>query len=233
MTSDGTSIWGVVIVAAGQGQRFGFGDKILMPLHGRPIICWSVAAIAATGIFQEIAVVTGSHNRDDIRDSICQHFPELSIRFCIGGQTRSASVRLGLEALPDEISHVAIHDGARPLASAALIRQVVEVAERDGAAIPCVKPTSSMGVRSTNCDGMVGLLNRDRIVELQTPQAATRAALQDALARCPNETDESSALFKSGYQVTCVPGERSNIKITQVEDLAIASALSLNISETI
>jgi 2-C-methyl-D-erythritol 4-phosphate cytidylyltransferase len=230
LTSAVTPVWGGVIVAAGQGQRFGPGDKILMALQGRPVICWSVAAIVAADRFQEIVIVTSKDNRDSIRDSICHHLPELAFRFCIGGQTRSASVRLGLEALSDGISHVAIHDGARPLASAALIRHVVDAAERDGAAVPCVKPTSSIGVRSSNRGVMAGLLDRNRIIELQTPQAARRAALQDALARYPSETDESSALFRSGYEVTCVPGERSNIKITQFEDLAIASAISMNMA---
>ena len=143
--------------------------------------------------------------------------------------SRSASVRAGLELLSPEISHAAVHDGARPLVSAALVRELLDATEVQGAAVPAIQPMSSIGVRSTDRDFLAGSLDRDWLVELQTPQAARRTALTDALDRFPDESDESSALFKAGYDVALIQGERSNMKITQPEDLAIAGALAANL----
>jgi 2-C-methyl-D-erythritol 4-phosphate cytidylyltransferase len=79
-------------------------------------------------------------------------------------------------------------------------------------------------VRAAGGARLAGTLARSRLLELQTPQAAERAALAEALRRFSGETDESTALFRAGCDVAIVSGSRANIKITVPQDLIIAES---------
>ena len=218
--------WGAVVVAAGRGERFGDGDKLLAPLAGRAVVAWAVDAIVSEQRVCDVVVVTGPENGIGIRDAIGSSRSGCGVTYCAGGPTRSASVVCGLAALAPGITHVAVHDGARPLVAPEHVRQVLDAAERAGAATLALQPASTIGVLDSGGRELAGSLDRSRLLELQTPQAAARDALCDALFRFPDETDESSALFRAGYNVAIVDGSRGNIKITVPEDLRIAGALA-------
>ena len=224
MSAGQDAVWGAVVVAAGQGLRFG-ADKLLAPLRERPVICWSVAALERTGRFREIVVVLNPSAAEVIRETLSQHEAINHLVFCSGGESRSASVRNGLKALSPGVSHVAVHDGARPLVSPGVVSAVLDAAQLCGAAVPAVEASSTIGVRSASGSCLTGKLDRSRLCEIQTPQAAELIALRSAIARFPDETDESSALLRAGRRVSLVPGSPSNIKITVPEDLIVADAL--------
>jgi 2-C-methyl-D-erythritol 4-phosphate cytidylyltransferase len=226
MTSNRDCHWGAVVVAAGQSARFGEEDKLLAPLAGRPVIAWAVEAAASDSRVREIVVVTGQDNAPAVRNALGTQRERLRLTYCVGGSSRSASVRSGLAALTPSVTHAAVHDGARPLATPELVRAVLDAAELCGAATPAIQPTSSLAVLGAQRDALAGALARERLVEVQTPQAAERGFLNCALAKFPQETDESSALYRAGYRVAVVQGAHTNIKITIPEDLVIARALA-------
>lgn len=219
-------VWGAVIVAAGRGERFGARDKLLALVEGRPVIVWSVEALLTTGRFQDAVVVTGSQNRSAIEATLAERHSTLDVRYCTGGETRSESVRCGLAALNASVTHVAVHDGARPLVPASLVSDVLDAAELSGAAVPGIQPVASIGIVSNDRRALAGPVDRARLLELQTPQAARVSLLVDALERFPDETDESTALLKAGYDVSLITGARSNLKITVPDDITVARALA-------
>ena len=68
---------------------------------------------------------------------------------------------------------------------------------------------------------------RDHIYLAQTPQAFRRASCTMRLlpaARGGDATDEASLAERAGHAVRIVEGERTNIKVTTPEDLAVAEA---------
>jgi 2-C-methyl-D-erythritol 4-phosphate cytidylyltransferase len=137
-----------------------------------------------------------------------------------GAATRSGSVRAGLAAVPEDVAIVVVHDGARPLAAAALFARTVE-AVRQGAdaAVPAVPVTDTLRHRSA------GPVDRGELVAVQTPQAFRAAALRRAHASDPEATDDASLVEAAGGKVVVVDGSPVNLKITRPVDLVIAEAL--------
>ncbi len=214
---------GVVIVAAGSGVRFGDTGKALAPLAGRPVLAWSLSVFVSLPIVSEIVVVAGSHTLsrceqllDEMRD------PRLSV--VSGGETRADSVRAGLTALSSACNHVAVHDAARPLVTAALVERVIDAALADGAAVPVVPVGDTLHVISS--DGTIhSTPDRGGLRAAQTPQVARRDWLERAYGVADGTTDEGGLLHAAGYPVRLVDGDPANLKITWPADLVLAETL--------
>ena len=209
------STW-TIVLAAGRGSRFG-GEipKQYLPLCGRRVIDWSleVARLATDGV----VLVVSPDRVDD---------PEpLADAVTAGGSERSDSVRAGLALLPDDCDVVLVHDGARPMASPALYAAVAE-AVRSGAAgaIPGIAVTDTIK-RVDGAGRVVETLPRAELVAVQTPQAFAVDILRRAHAGAGDATDDAALLEQIGELVAVVPGEIENIKITQPDDLDVATSL--------
>ncbi|MEA2677408.1 MAG: 2-C-methyl-D-erythritol 4-phosphate cytidylyltransferase [Chloroflexota bacterium] len=209
-----------VIVAAGGSTRMGGTDKMAELLLGRSLLQWSVETMAAA---QSVARVIVVARPDRVADLAAQ--PWLSQATVVaGGERRSDSVRAGVEAANADI--VLVHDGARPLASSALADAVAAAAARHGAAVPVVAVVDSL---KRDAGATLGQsLERDGLVRAQTPQAARRQLLLDAMAAAGGDafSDEAGLLESRGIAVATVPGEASNIKVTLPEDLEMVRALA-------
>jgi 2-C-methyl-D-erythritol 4-phosphate cytidylyltransferase len=202
------SVWAIV-VAAGSGSRFG-AAKQYQPLGGRRVLDWSLDAARSTA--DGVVVVVPPYNVADAEP--------LADAVAAGGDTRSASVRAGLAAVPDSAEVVVVHDGARPLAGVPLFAAVV-AAVREGAdaAVPGVPLADTLRWRAG------GVADRDGLVAVQTPQAFRAGALRAAHAAGGEATDDASLVEAAGGKVVVVDGSPLNLKITNPHDLAVAEAL--------
>jgi 2-C-methyl-D-erythritol 4-phosphate cytidylyltransferase len=211
-------VW-VVVVAAGSGRRFG-GAKQYEPLAGRRVLDWSLDAArsvvagpgrAPGGPGGVVLVVAPGREGDDepAADAVVA-----------GARTRSGSVRAGLARVADDAEVIVVHDGARPLAGVDLFTAVVRaVREGADAAVPGVPVADTLRSR----DG--GVVDRDRLVAVQTPQAFRAAALRAAHAAGAEATDDASLVEAAGGKVVVVDGSPTNLKITRPADLVVAEAL--------
>ncbi|HEX6425540.1 MAG TPA: 2-C-methyl-D-erythritol 4-phosphate cytidylyltransferase [Acidimicrobiales bacterium] len=201
-------VW-VIVVAAGAGRRFG-GAKLYEVLAGRRVLDWSLGA-ARTVADGVVAVVAPDHADDDepAADAVVA-----------GADTRSASVRAGLASVPDDADVIVVHDGARPLAGPDLFAAVVD-AVRGGvdAAVPGVPVDDTLRARAG------GVVDREGLVAVQTPQAFRAAALRAAHAGGGEATDDASLVEAAGGKVVVVDGSPTNLKITRPRDLAVAEAM--------
>jgi 2-C-methyl-D-erythritol 4-phosphate cytidylyltransferase len=194
-------VW-TVVVAGGGGTRFG-GPKQYVELAGRRAIDWSLAT--ARTVSDGVVVVVPA---DDLDDAV----PDADA-VVAGGDTRSASVRNGLAAVPGDAGVVLVHDAARPAASPALFRAVVD-AVRAGAeaVVPGVAVTDSLRHRSG------GAVDRDDMVAVQTPQGFDAAVLRSAHASGADASDDASLIEAAGGTVVVVLGETTNVKLTHPSD---------------
>jgi 2-C-methyl-D-erythritol 4-phosphate cytidylyltransferase len=217
----------VVVLAAGSGTRVGAGtNKVLLPLDGIPVLAHSVRTALAVDGVHRIVVVIRPEDRDDVAAALRPHLGSHDVWLVDGGAERHDSEDRALAALRDdieggEIDVVAIHDAARPLASPALFTAVLEAAG-DGGAVPVVAVP-----RLSRADGSPADAD---LVAVQTPQAfpagALLAAYDAARAEGFTGTDTAASMERhAGAVVTAVPGERSNLKVTFPEDLALAAGL--------
>lgn len=203
-------VWAVV-VAGGTGSRFG-GPKQFAALAGRPLVEWSLDA--ARGSCSGIVLVLPPGTPGDWDAD----------RLVTGGATRSASVRAGLDAVPDTVDVIVVHDAARPLAGAALWKAVV-TAVVDGAegAIPACAVTDT--IKKKTADGALVTLDRSELFAVQTPQAFRAGVLKEAHASEEDATDDAALVEAAGGAVVLVEGDPHNIKITTTTDLLVAETL--------
>lgn len=200
-------VW-TIVVAAGSGSRFG-AAKQFAPLAGARVVDHSLATAARHSDGVVAVVPAGS---SDVSAGAPGHPTVVD-----GGATRSESVRRGLAAVPGDAEIVLVHDAARPLASDALYDRVIDaVAKGAAAAVPAVAVTDTIRRR----DG--GVVDRDGLVAVQTPQGFAAAALRDAHASGADATDDAALVEERGGTVVHVEGEPANFKITDPDDLATA-----------
>ncbi len=216
---------GAVIVAAGSASRMGGIDKVMAPLGGEPMILRTVRTFQDCGAIKEIVIVT----REDLIlpiTELCGGFDK--VRAVVrGGDSRQASVKLGLSAFTDKMELVAVHDGARPLVSEAVIDRTVRAAHTYGGAAPVVSVKDTIKVFEGGF--IASTPDRETLRAVQTPQVFDLDLLRGALEKADKDgaavTDDCSAVERLGLKIRLVEGEERNLKVTTPMDLKIAEML--------
>ena len=219
----------VVLVAAGSGSRVGAAtNKVLLPLLGVPVLAWSLRTALSLAYVDRVVVVARDRDVDAVRELAAEHLPEgREAELVTGGPTRHASERNGLAPLREAVASgaldvVVVHDGARPLADAALFDTVVRAAQRHGGALPA-RPQPGL----VTCDGTRHVTG---LVGVQTPQAFRAGPLLEAFARAEADgftgTDTASCVAAyTDLAVVPVRAPATNLKVTFAGDLGLAERL--------
>jgi 2-C-methyl-D-erythritol 4-phosphate cytidylyltransferase len=218
-----------IVPAAGSGVRFGgVVPKQYLPLAGRPLLAWTLKALAASGQVDctILAVAAGQEAR--FRAEILEPNGLRVDHVVPGGADRQASVCAGLSKAPVDTDLVLVHDGARPLITAQIMRAVIAAACADGAAVVAIPVTDTIKAADAECR-VEDTLPRGRLWAAQTPQVFRAAWLREAHARALTDgfrgTDDSVLVERLGYPVRLVPGSSDNLKITTMADLAQAEQI--------
>ena len=224
----------VVVLGAGAGNRVGAGvNKVLIELAGRPLLAWSLTHALATAGVDRVVVVAAPTEHAEVADALSAYLPQdgpdgsPEVALVPGGTSRHGSEWAALQAVAGHVEAgrtdvVAIHDGARPLASPALFDAVVAAARRHGGALPAAATHGLVTADLTPAPrGLVGV---------QTPQAFRARPLLEAYraaARDGFEGTDTAATFEryAGLPVVAVPSTPANLKVTWPEDLALAEEL--------
>ena len=229
-----------LIAAAGQGTRLGAEvPKAYVELRGRTLLERSVRALMASGVVDEVIVLVSPDMEPEAARIIGRidtagakdTTNAAPIRLAHGGSERADSVWAGLQAIPDDDAVVLIHDAARALTPAAMVRGVAKrVLEGAPAAVPVVPVADT--IKEVAADAVVSTPDRSRLRAVQTPQAfrlsALRQANLDYWAEQPEftATDDASLMEWHGERVATVPGDTLAFKITTPIDLTLAHALT-------
>ena len=215
-----------VIVAAGSSRRMGGENKLLLPLDDAPVLAHTLSAFEKCAAIRDIVLVC--------REQDILPYSDLARAFGIsklhtvtrGGDSRTASVLAGITAAPEDTGLVAVHDGARPLVSEAVITEAVYAAAEYGAAAPVVPVKDS--IKRIQNGSIAADVPRDTLAAVQTPQVFDRALLTRALETAARDnrsfTDDCAAVEAMGQAVRATHGSYENIKITTPEDILVAEA---------
>ncbi len=214
-----------VIVAAGNSTRMGT-PKQFIPLNGRPLIAHTLAAFEQCAAIGEIVVVAREEDDTRLREiAEAYGITKLSAIVC-GGSTRQQSVRNGVNAC--HADYVAIHDGARPLVTPAIIERVIQGAVQYGAATAAVRTKDTVKIADEN-GVVIETPDRTALWNVQTPQIFEKAlyerAWQHAVAQNLDFTDDCQLVEALGESVKLVEGSYTNIKVTTPEDVPFAEEL--------
>jgi 2-C-methyl-D-erythritol 4-phosphate cytidylyltransferase len=199
-------------------------DKLFLPLLGKPLLSYALAAFEASAVVHSVVLVLNASNLDQGEELVRKHgFLKVTSVF-EGGDTRQESVGLGLEQLPP-LPWVIIHDGARPCLEPGVIERGMKEAVRWGSAIAAVPITDTLKIVQKG--GTVRETpDRRSFWAAQTPQIFPRDVLMDA-HRDPDvtTTDDASLVESRGHPVHVFFGSYSNIKVTTREDALMAETL--------
>lgn len=201
-------------------------NKIFAQLVGRPLIVWTLGAFNACEAIDQIVVVASNDAVDRLSDLIVEWRFDRKVRAVVeGGATRQESVLAGLHAAPD-VGVVAIHDGARPLITPALIERGVTLARETGAALCATPARDTIKEVVGDPPAVIATPNRAAMWLAQTPQCFERSLIFHAHEQAAGEATDDAALVEAlGHRVAVYKGAPSNIKITSPDDLIIAEAL--------
>ena len=216
-----------VIVAAGSSQRMG-NDKIFAALGGLPVLVHSVRAFEENELVDEIIVVTREEKLEAVAALVKKYELGKVSKVVLGGKTRVESCLAGVSEADHRAELIAIHDGARPLVTQAVIRDTVRAADAYYAAVPVVRSTDTL--KLLDAQGVVaGSVDRETIFRVQTPQVfradLIKGALIEAMKRGLPVTDDCSAMELMGIKTHTVEGDEDNIKLTTPRDMVVAEAI--------
>lgn len=215
-----------VIVAAGSSRRMGGENKLLLLLDDAPVLAHTLSAFEKCAAIRDIVLVCREQDILPYSD-LARAFGISKLRTVTrGGDSRTASVLAGITAAPEDTGLVAVHDGARPLVSEAVITEAVYAAAEYGAAAPVVPVKDS--IKRIQDGSIAADVPRDTLAAVQTPQVFDRALLTRALETAARDnrsfTDDCAAVEAMGQAVRATHGSYENIKITTPEDILVAEA---------
>ncbi|CAH0340692.1 bifunctional 2-C-methyl-D-erythritol 4-phosphate cytidylyltransferase/2-C-methyl-D-erythritol 2,4-cyclodiphosphate synthase [Rhizobium sp. CECT 9324] len=230
MEQELTRTIGIVVVAAGRGERAGAsveGPKQYRRIGGRPVLWHTLRHLLDWPRTGPIVVVIHPDDQS-LFDAVRAQLPADAPVFCVsGGATRQISVRKGLKALePHGISHVLIHDGVRPFLDRMLLDRIDAGLSHGSPALLPALPISDTVKRGV--DGLVtDTISRTGLYAAQTPQAFQFSDILDAHNRAAEAdhvdfTDDASIAEWAGLKVTLVEGSADNVKLTVQKDIAMA-----------
>ena len=214
----------VIIAAGGGGMRFGERDKLFEILGGFPVFLHSVRNFLEVCPPENIIISASAEKIEDFRTALGKYLPGMEFTIVPGGSERMISVKNALDAVPGNIRYVAIHDAARPLASAALLAECFDKAALYGAAV-AAKPVTDTIKKASPEQFVLETLDRSELWAMETPQvfelARFRKAYENALKSGRNFTDDAGIMEFAGEKVYLVRNSELNIKITYACDIKI------------
>lgn len=244
----------VIIPAAGRSERFGNQDKLAQDLGGRALLLRTVEIFAKRDEVRTIVVAGPPDDFERFRDTFGPTLGFHGVTLIEGGtQERWETVKRAIEVVPAEVTHIAIHDAARPGTSQELLNRLFQAAQTLPAVVPAIPITATVkrvsgetleideAEEDAVADAILGdegkvkvpthtvieTVDRSNLVEVQTPQVFEANLLRRAYAQddLSGATDDAGLVERLGETVHVVDGEVTNIKVTTRADLNLIRAI--------
>jgi 2-C-methyl-D-erythritol 4-phosphate cytidylyltransferase len=221
-----------MVPAAGRGERLGPGlPKALRSLGGVPLLVHAVRALARARLVDLVVVAAPADGVAEVSRLLSPYDVGAEVMVVAGGAERQHSVGRALEALPDDVGVVLVHDAARPLVPSDLVDAVAEAVLAGNRAVVPGLPVADTIKRVVDAAGastetVAETLPRTLLRAIQTPQGFERELLAAAHAAADLvATDDAGLVERLGVPVVVVPGSPEALKITRPLDLVFAEAI--------
>jgi 2-C-methyl-D-erythritol 4-phosphate cytidylyltransferase len=219
-----------IVPSAGVGRRFGGAvKKTFVDLKGTPLLVHTLSRLSDIEFISEIIPVL---REDDIAmgwELISKYKLDKVRQIAPGGSERQDSINNALKLIDDKCI-VMVHDGARPVISGGLVKDLFDNFEGIDGVVPglAVKET----LKEVDADSMVvSTVDREKFRSIQTPQVfradVLKRAYDEAYSAGFYGTDDASLVERAGGRIKVIEGDLYNIKVTTPEDLDIV-ALMIN-----
>lgn len=209
----------VIITAGGTGKRMGGTlPKQFLLLDGEPVLFHTLRRLHAFNADAQLIVSLPEDWIPYWKDLRCPTIHEV----VPGGKERFHSIQNALRSATGDL--IAVHDGVRPFPSIQTIQACFDAAEKHGSGVPVIEVKESL--REISGDTSKALI-RSQYRLVQTPQVFRSEILHKAYAQEFHSgiTDDASLVEALGIDITLVPGNDENIKITTPADLVFAEVI--------
>ncbi len=216
----------VVIVGGGASRRYGEENKLFVRLKGVPLFIFSLRNFAACAAPGNLIFVAPAAEQETFRKYAAEYLSGVEIKWVNGGNTRSESVQNGLAAVTLKSGLVAIHDAARPLADARLLKNLAETSRNFDGAIPG-KPVTDT-IKRCSAEGVIcETVDRTPLWRVETPQVFDLEKLRTAYRKLQNGslTDDAGVMEMAGFSVAVFHNPEPNLKLTYPEEFRLLEEL--------
>lgn len=217
----------VVIPAAGRGERFKYGDKLLEKLGSFPVIIHTLKVFEKLPEIEKVILVVPQKKISFYRGLLKRYKIKKVEKIVKGGRKRQDSVYNGIMSIKENPEFLLIHDGDRPFLKETLLKRIIKELKNNPGVI-CGLPLKET-VKEVKEGKVIKTLNREKIWSVQTPQAfkfeIIKYAHQKAKEAKFYATDDSALVERLGYKIKIIEGTPSNIKITTYEDFLFGKSL--------
>ena len=216
------SVW-AVLVAAGRGERLGEDrPKAFVRLGDLPLLAEPLRRLDESPWVDSVVVVAPPE-WEEPAILLAEEIGASKVSACVtGGETRTESVRAGVDDVPDDAAVILVHDAARPLLPDDLVeRLVAALSEGYDGAVPALPVTDTL--KRVESGVVRETVSRDGLVTVQTPQAFAAPVLRSAIASGEG-TDCASLVEAAGGRIKVVPGDERLLKVTTKADLERVAA---------
>lgn len=225
-----------ILTAAGSGSRLGSDrPKALVELAGVPLVVHAARALVSAGAFDRLVVTSPVAAQEELRSVLADADLGVEVDVVVGGASRQASVSAGLAALGTwaQDTVVLVHDAARPLVPADVVRRVLAAVEQGHTAVVPGVPLRDTVKQVDERSRVVATPDRRSLRAVQTPQGfrldVLRRAHAEGAGRSADEataaTDDAALVEALGLDVHVVDGDHAALKVTDRRDLALAELL--------
>lgn len=223
---------GVLIPAAGSGDRMGGVRKAFLDLDGEPLLQRALAVFLEHPRTHAVVVALPADEAQTPPAWLTELDPRINV--VAGGSTRTESVATALAALSAEAGLVAVHDGARPFVDRIVLDGLLRHAEAGFGAVPGYPAVDTL--KRVGPDGsVVETVDRTSHWQVQTPQLFPRDLLERAYRQAEASgtvaTDDAALVERIGGSVKVVQGSPYNLKVTWPADLALARVILTSVSD--
>lgn len=219
----------LILPCGGSGNRSGLSNKLLASIDpvGTPVIVVTIAKFLDVEEVTRIILPCAKATISDIKSAICKYYNDELISgkiiLCLGGGTRTDSVKSALKLVDTTCELTIIHDGARPFVTAQVIKENMATALEHGAAIAAVPTTDTIATVNSG-DEILSIPERASLVNLQTPQTFLTNSIINAYLMVKDGevfTDDSSVYAAKIGVPKISKGDSANIKLTYANDFSI------------
>lgn len=217
----------VIIPAAGNSTRMGNGiNKQFIVLENKEVIALTIEIFEFNKNIDEIILVVKNGVEEEFYNLI-KKYNYKKVKIILGGETRRETVYNGLKEVSNETKKILIHDGARPFLKSKYVDEIIDELDTVNAVVLGVKSKDT--IKTIN-DGFIDqTLDRERLINIQTPQAFKKEiilnAYEYAFLNNISATDDSSLVEILGIKVKVKYGDYNNIKVTTPIDVKLGELI--------